>query len=166
MAVLKQRKIDGKRRAFQDKWTHQCFFIAQKRNSCVFSLFGNNIEYSFRRGSSREGHEVSNNTHTDSKSSEPQLIWNRAYCRRCTVVIKIFLLPHRLWMATCLLFLNFSCLIIILFLLHCTWHVSIKHCTDKPTFVLSFIYMCDIIWPPAPFQSCYLARNLKEVARA
>ena len=26
--------------------------------------------------------------------------------------------------------------------------------------------MCDIIWPPAPFQSCYLARNLNEVARA
>ena len=27
--------------------------------------------------------------------------------------------------------------------------------------------MCDnIIWPPAPFKSCYLASNLKEVARA
>ena len=63
-------------------------------------------------------------------------------------------------------FLNVNCLLIILLLLHCTWHVSIKHCTDKPTFVLPFIYMCDIIWPPAPFQSCYLARNLKEVARA
>ena len=35
----------------------QYLFIAQKRNSCVFSLLGNNNEYSFS-GSSREGHEV------------------------------------------------------------------------------------------------------------
>ena len=69
MAVLKQRTIDGERRVFQDKWTEQYFFIAQKRNSCVFSLFGNNIEYSFRRGSSPEGHEVSNITITDSSQS-------------------------------------------------------------------------------------------------
>ena len=61
LAVLKQRKIDGERRAFQNKRTDQYFFIAQKRNSCVFSLFGNNIEYSFS-GSSREVHEVSNIT--------------------------------------------------------------------------------------------------------
>ena len=60
MAVLKQRKIDGERRVFQDTWTDQYFFIAHKRNSCGFNLFGNIIEYSFRRGSSREGHEVSN----------------------------------------------------------------------------------------------------------
>ena len=26
--------------------------------------------------------------------------------------------------------------------------------------------MCDIIWPPAPFKLCYLARNPKEVAQA
>ena len=39
-------------------------------------------------------------------------------------------------------------------------------CTEKPTFVLSFIYMCAIIWPPAPLKMCYLARHLKEVARA
>ena len=56
MAVLKLRKIDGERRVFQDKWTDQYLFIAQKRNSCVFSLFGNNIGYSFRHESSREGH--------------------------------------------------------------------------------------------------------------
>ena len=69
-------------------------------------------------------------------------------------MIKMFLLPHRLWMP----------LLIILFLLR---HVSITHlCTEKPTFVLSFSYMCDIIWPSAPLKSCYLARNLKEVARA
>ena len=29
MAVLKQRKIDGEHRVFQDKWTSQYFFIAQ-----------------------------------------------------------------------------------------------------------------------------------------
>ena len=29
MAVLKQRKIDGERRVFQDKRTDQYFFIAQ-----------------------------------------------------------------------------------------------------------------------------------------
>ena len=34
--MLKQRKIDGERGVFQDKWTDQYFFIAQKRNSCVF----------------------------------------------------------------------------------------------------------------------------------
>ena len=63
---------------------------------------------------------------------------------QCTIVIKMFLLPHPLWMTTCLL----KCLLIIIFLLHCTWHVSITHvCAEKPTFVLSFIYMCDIIWP-------------------
>ena len=62
-----------------------------------------------------------------------------------TIVIKRFLLRHRL------------CLKIVLFLLHCS---------EKATFLLSFIYTCDIIWPPAPFESCYLARNLKEVARA
>ena len=39
----------------------------------------------------------------------------------------------------------------------------IKICTENPTFVLSFIYMCDIISPPAPFKICYLARNLKEL---
>ena len=32
MAVLKQRKIDGERRVFQDEETHQHFFIAQKGN--------------------------------------------------------------------------------------------------------------------------------------
>ena len=66
-----------------------------------------------------------------------------------TIVIKVFLLRHRLWMPICLK--------IILFLLHCS---------EKATFLLSFIYTCDIIWPPAPFESCYLARNMKEVARA
>ena len=66
-----------------------------------------------------------------------------------TIVIKVFLLRHRLWMPICLK--------IILFLLHCS---------EKATFLLSFIYTCDIIWPPAPFESCYQARNLKEVARA
>ena len=34
MAVLKQRKIDGERRVFQDEETHQHFFIAHKRHSC------------------------------------------------------------------------------------------------------------------------------------
>ena len=43
MAVLKQRHIDGERREFQDKWTSQYFFIANKRNSCGFSFFGNMI---------------------------------------------------------------------------------------------------------------------------
>ena len=71
MAVLKQRKIDGERRVFQDKWTYQYFFIAHERNSCGFSLFGNIIEYSFRRGSSREGHEeMSNITLTPNQSLE------------------------------------------------------------------------------------------------
>ena len=40
------------------------------------------------------------------------------------------------------------CLKIILFLLHCS---------EKTTFLLSFIYTCDIIWPPAPFESCLAA---------
>ena len=44
MAVLKQRKIDGERRVFQDEETHQHFFIAHKRNSYGFSLYGNIIE--------------------------------------------------------------------------------------------------------------------------
>ena len=70
MAVLKQRKIDGERRVFQDKLTDHYFFIAQKRNSCVFSLFGKNIEYSFS-GSSREGHEVSNITLTTNQPPSP-----------------------------------------------------------------------------------------------
>ena len=39
MAVLKQRHIDGERREFQDKWTSQYFFIANRRNSCGFSFF-------------------------------------------------------------------------------------------------------------------------------
>ena len=39
-------------------------------------------------------------------------------------------------------------------------------CTQRPTFVLSFFFKCDILWPPAPLKSCYLARNLEEVARA
>ena len=69
MAVLRQRKIDGERRVFQDEETHQYFFIAHKRNSCGFSLFGNIIRYSFRHGSSREGHdEVSNTTLTPNQS--------------------------------------------------------------------------------------------------
>ena len=68
MAVLKQRKIDGERRVFHDEETHHYFVIAHKRNSCEFSLFGNIIEYSFRYGSSREGHEVSNITLTLNQS--------------------------------------------------------------------------------------------------
>ena len=32
MDVLKQRKIDGERRVFHDKWTDQYFFITQKGN--------------------------------------------------------------------------------------------------------------------------------------
>ena len=68
MAVLKQRQIDGERRVFQDKWTDQYFFIAHKRNSCGFSLFGNIIVYSFRHGSSREGHEASTITLTLNQS--------------------------------------------------------------------------------------------------
>ncbi len=43
--------------------------MAQKRNTCVFSLLGNNIEYSFS-GSSREGYEVSNMTQTPSQSPD------------------------------------------------------------------------------------------------
>ena len=68
MAVLKQRKIDGERRIFQDGETDQYLFIAHKRNSCWFTLFGNIIEYSFRHGSSREGHAVSNITLTLDRS--------------------------------------------------------------------------------------------------
>ena len=30
-------------------------------------------------------------------------------------------------------------------------------------FILHLVYMCDIIWPPAPFKICYLARNMKEL---
>ena len=41
---------------------------AHKRNSCGFSLFGNIIEYSFRRGSSRALHQVSNITLTPNHS--------------------------------------------------------------------------------------------------
>ena len=47
------------------------FFLVERvefEKSCVFSLFGNNIECSFRRGSSREGHEVPNNILTPSQS--------------------------------------------------------------------------------------------------
>ena len=33
MAVLKQRKIDGERRVFQDEEKHQYFFIAHRKNS-------------------------------------------------------------------------------------------------------------------------------------
>ena len=70
MAVLKQRKIDGERRVFQDEESHQYCFIAHKRNSWGFSLFGNIIEYSFRHGSSREVHEVANITLTPNQRSE------------------------------------------------------------------------------------------------
>ena len=66
MAVLKQRKIDGERRVFRDKFTDQYYFKAQKINSCVFSLLGNNIEYSLS-GSSREGDEVPIITQTASR---------------------------------------------------------------------------------------------------
>ena len=67
----------------------------------------------------------------------------------------------RLLVATSALNGNNVCL---LFLLHCTCHVSITHsCTENRTFVFSFICMCDIIWPPAPFKICYLARTLKEL---
>ena len=44
MAVLKQRKIDGERHVFQDEETHQYFFIAHKRSSFGFNLYGNIIE--------------------------------------------------------------------------------------------------------------------------
>ena len=67
-------------------------------------------------------------------------------------MIKMLLLRHQLWMP-----IKLICLKIILFLLHCS---------EKPTFLCSFISTCEIIWPPAPFRSCYLARNMKEVARA
>ena len=178
MAVLKQRKIDGERRVFRDKLTDQYYFKAQKRNSCVFSLLGKNIEYSFS-GSSREGHEVPIITLTTSRplnASANQLdivqfaanrnwlgIGHRAYCRlwSCSCC-------HNVLVATSDLDANvsalgpgdiyYSCYIH----WHCTWHVSVTHfCPENPTFVLSFIYMFGIIWPSARLKSCYLARNLK-----
>ena len=67
----------------------------------VFSLLGNNIEYSFS-GSSREGHEVPIITLTASRplnASANQLdIFQFAANRNW-----LFLLPHRLWMPMCLL---------------------------------------------------------------
>ena len=76
----------------------------------------------------------------------------------CILVIKIFSCCHIGFESQNA---NNACL---LFLLHFTCHVSITHlCTENPTFVLSFIYMCDIIWAPAPLKICYLARNLKEL---
>ena len=129
MAVLKQRKIDGERRVFQDKWTDQYFFIAHKRNSCGFNLFGNIIEYSFRPGSSREGHEVSNSTLNPNQSLMNatayqldiiQFAANPNWLRiGPTAAVEMFLLRHRLWMPICLK--------IILFFLHCS---------EKPTFLL------------------------------
>ena len=40
MSLSKQRKIDGERRVYHDKWTDQYFFITERKSS-VFSLFGN-----------------------------------------------------------------------------------------------------------------------------
>ena len=48
----------------------------------------------------------------------------------------------------------------------CFHHTFMHRKAHINYFVLSFSYMCDIILPPAPFKSCYLARNLKEVAHA
>ena len=48
--------------------TDQYIFITQKRNSCVLGLLANNTEYSFSI-SSREGHEVSNITLTQSPNA-------------------------------------------------------------------------------------------------
>ena len=61
MASVVYSRINGQK-------TDQHFFTAHKRNSCGFSLFGNIIDYSFRRGSAREGHEVSNMTLTPNQS--------------------------------------------------------------------------------------------------
>ena len=56
------------------------------------------------------------------------------------------------------MYVYYSC-----YIAHAMFPSHIKICTENPTFVLSFIYMCDIISPPAPFKICYLARNLKEL---
>ena len=48
--------------------TDQYVFITQKRNSCVLGSLANNTEYSFSI-SSREGHEVSNITLTQSPNA-------------------------------------------------------------------------------------------------
>ena len=57
-----------------------------------------------------------------------------------------------------IMYVYYSC-----YIAHAMFPPHIKICTENPTFVLSFIYMCDIISPPAPFKICYLARNLKEL---
>ena len=71
--------------------TDQYVFITQKRNSCVLGLLTNNTEYSFSI-SSREGHEVSNITLTQSPNAAALIN-----------LTSFSLLPHRLWMPICLL---------------------------------------------------------------
>ena len=153
--------------------TDQYVFITQKSHSYVLDLLANNTEYSFSiivlwgtwsvkhhtdsesvieysfSISSRGGHEVSNITVTECCRLST---WHILVC--CHIGFGCQ-------------YICFKCLIILLLLLHFTWHVSITHvCSEKTTFALSFIYMCAIIWPPAPLKICYLARHLKEVARA
>ena len=95
--------------------TDQCVFIAQKRNSCVFSLLGNNTEYPFSASvpgiSSREGHEWLNITLTPSQSPNA--------ASSLINLTSSSLLSHRLWMPN-RVYVCFKCLIIVLFLLHCT----------------------------------------------
>ena len=115
-------------------------------------------EYSFRRGSSRKRHEGSNITLTPS----------------CANHLDIFqFAANHNWLgigytAANMSALTLKCLLLILFLLHCTacFHHTF-YGTKNPTFILSLIYIH--VWhylAPAPFNSCYLAHNLKEVARA
>ena len=65
MAVLKQRHIDGERREFQDKWTNTDDVSEKTKPTGIPFVCYEEI---FRRGSSREGYEVSNITLTSNQS--------------------------------------------------------------------------------------------------
>ena len=64
----------------------------------------------------------------------------------------MILLPHRLLLP--IMYVYYPC-----YIPHAMFPSHIY--APKIPFVLSF--MCDIIWPPAPFKIYYLARNLKEL---
>ena len=170
MTVLKQRKIGGERRVFQDRSV--CLHNTEKSFLCVrFARKQHRVFLQYYRLVRNMKCQTSHRLRVSHRvflqyivSWRTRSVKHHSHRMLPQINLTSFSLFH---IGFGCQYICFKCLIILLLLLHFTWHVSITHvCSEKPTFALSFIYMCAIIWPPAPLKICYLARHLKEVARA
>ena len=121
--------------------TDPCVFISQKRNSCVFSLLGNNTEYPSSASVYLLGRDMKGQTSH----------WLRVSHRMLPLInlTSSSLLSHRLWMPK-RVYVSFKCLIILNIIL-ATLHIANFHhtCGHRKTqicFILH-LHVCHYLAP-------------------